>query len=400
MRLFNFLFCLFGICLNGNTISKPIPQELNFYFSAHQDDWQLFMGTNAYNDVSNININSREISNTKTIFVYLTAGNLTANPNNELWGYNPCSSGNSIAYWKVREKGAVNSIIMLCNTINNGALRPIPTLQTINLSGTPGNLHTVRYMDYKNTRSYFLRISDYNNFYQGSQNILTVDNSTTYKGWCDLVATLKSLVTYEVQQNGNLTPWINIPDYNVTNNPDDHGSHINTSKAVIDATNSFCYPVALYVDYHTQNLSVNLNHLDIQKEAYLVGSYCFGLLEHFMGNECGEGIFEKWNARSYYRTSTTCLIPSFFCTSNSLQPNFEDFNVKNELPIDIKHSDVKDKYPNKVSILNIQGQLEKEITWHFHYKAELNSLPNGVYIIILYNKDGEIISKEKVVNVR
>jgi len=41
-----------------------------FYFSAHEDDWQLFMNPNAYHDVQR--------ASTKVVFVYLTAGDAGA----------------------------------------------------------------------------------------------------------------------------------------------------------------------------------------------------------------------------------------------------------------------------------------------------------------------------------
>src|SRR5512144_1026118 len=41
-----------------------------FYFAAHEDDWQLFMNPNAYQDVQR--------TSTKVVFVYLTAGDAGA----------------------------------------------------------------------------------------------------------------------------------------------------------------------------------------------------------------------------------------------------------------------------------------------------------------------------------
>jgi hypothetical protein len=41
-------------------------QRVSFYFSAHQDDWQLFMNPSAFRDVLE--------GNTKCVFIHMTAG--------------------------------------------------------------------------------------------------------------------------------------------------------------------------------------------------------------------------------------------------------------------------------------------------------------------------------------
>jgi len=41
-------------------------QRVSFYFSAHQDDWRLFMNPSAFKDVLD--------DNTKCVFIHMTAG--------------------------------------------------------------------------------------------------------------------------------------------------------------------------------------------------------------------------------------------------------------------------------------------------------------------------------------
>ncbi|MBK8848309.1 MAG: PIG-L family deacetylase [Bacteroidetes bacterium] len=64
--------------------------KCSFYFSAHPDDWQLFIGTNAYNDMQE--------SNTKVVFIYVTAGDAGL-----LTGKVPPAT---VPYYVARERGA------------------------------------------------------------------------------------------------------------------------------------------------------------------------------------------------------------------------------------------------------------------------------------------------------
>src|SRR4051794_15523051 len=63
--------------------------KASFYFSAHQDDWQLFMNPSAFEDVSAVR--------TKTIFVYLTAGDA---------GLGIGARGRKHPFYLARENGA------------------------------------------------------------------------------------------------------------------------------------------------------------------------------------------------------------------------------------------------------------------------------------------------------
>src|SRR5687768_5615926 len=63
----NIVLFLFVLPFNQVTWAQD---TVAFYFSAHEDDWQLFMNPNAYNDVHK--------SSTKVVFVYMTAGDAGA----------------------------------------------------------------------------------------------------------------------------------------------------------------------------------------------------------------------------------------------------------------------------------------------------------------------------------
>src|SRR5436190_22007358 len=75
-------------------------QEVSYYLAAHQDDWQLFMGTNAKADASYA----------KVVFITLTAGD-AGDGNN---------GGGIIPYFQARENGAIKSVQFIANLGHDG----------------------------------------------------------------------------------------------------------------------------------------------------------------------------------------------------------------------------------------------------------------------------------------
>src|SRR5687767_13949602 len=109
-----------------------------FYFSAHQDDWQLFMNPNAYHDAHR--------NSTKVIFVYLTAGDAGAGLGN---------AGRSQPYYLARENGAKLSAKFLAD-----AAKDIPVIPLASVASFSG--HPLIKWVYGHTISYFLRLPDGN----------------------------------------------------------------------------------------------------------------------------------------------------------------------------------------------------------------------------------------------
>ena len=63
----------------GPVSVQDAPQRVAFYFSAHQDDWQLFMNPSAFRDV---------LDGAKCVFIHMTAGDAGL------------GIGNSVLTWK------------------------------------------------------------------------------------------------------------------------------------------------------------------------------------------------------------------------------------------------------------------------------------------------------------
>src|SRR5438105_14248227 len=102
---------------------------VSFYIVAHQDDWQLFMTPDAYDDLI--------APSTKTVFIYTTAGD----------------AGKDSVYWLAREKGALRSVQYALDTHKSPPKEP-----TCSQKSNAG--HQIQYCEYKNSGSYFLRLPD------------------------------------------------------------------------------------------------------------------------------------------------------------------------------------------------------------------------------------------------
>lgn len=222
--------------------------KVSFYFAAHEDDWQLFMNPAAFEDVSG--------AAGKTVFVHVTAGDD---------GLGAGSGGRKHPYYLARENGALAAIRFMTDADSTPAN---------DLDGSMiFNGHTIFRVAYPRSISYFLRLPDGNisgagfpgtgfqslkRFAAGEINTLSaVDNSTSYHGWTDLVATVREIIRHERGQAPLMQ--LNVADLNPTINPDDHSDHLLTAKAALDAaSNMNCVRRVYYVDYASAKLPPNL----------------------------------------------------------------------------------------------------------------------------------------------
>ena len=247
-------------CLAGGLmVTAPVlaqdakrPDKVSFYFAAHEDDWQLFMNPSAFEDVIG--------GATKTVFVHLTAGDA---------GLGIGLGGRKHPFYLARENGAEAAIRFMANTHSAPAERLAAPMSF--------NGHSIYRVSYRNTVGYFLRVPDghwtgdgyYDTGFEslkrlasGENDVLrAVDGSATYRGWNDLVATLRGIITYERGQAALIQ--INVAETNTRINPKDHSDHLMTAKAALDAVkDSSCVRRVYYVDYASSRLPQNL---DVQK---------------------------------------------------------------------------------------------------------------------------------------
>ena len=263
-----------------------------FYVAAHQDDWQLFMQPNAFNDAQS--------SSVKVVFIYLTAGDAGCAAG--------CIQNDGLTpYYLARENGAMRAARFV-GTRPDGA--PAVALQsTLMING-----HWMIRRRYNNTISWFLRLPDGNGggggfagtgnaslrkLYTGEiASISDVTGLTTYFGWADLVATLERIVTFEAAGSTNV--WVNVQDPDTLVNTGDHSDHTYTGTAMLEAmTTRPCVNHAKFLDYVTSSRPVNQSATQIGHEAATWGATVSGLIESG-ARSTYDGAHNAWLGRNYY----------------------------------------------------------------------------------------------------
>lgn len=272
--------------------------DVSYYVIAHQDDWQLFMGTNVANDI---------LSGEKVVIIHITAGDVDSSNapfGVDLCTFNPYQFANrTVPYYATREQGAINSVHLITeNSAFGNVFDPYPDDHIVEVLH-----HPMRRYEYRNTVTYFMRVEDREENEMAdnhSLSALNIDSTTNYKNWCDLISTLGEIIlTERVNEN---TGWLNIPDIDPTLNPNDHVSHINAGLAALYAVHEYIhevYPVALFVDYDTQNRPANLGVFDAANEAGMAAAYSimnnlYRLGSLWIGDD---NLFQLWTTRNYYR---------------------------------------------------------------------------------------------------
>jgi hypothetical protein len=259
--------------------------NVTFYITAHQDDWQLFMSPQAYHDIIN--------PNNKVIFIYTTAGD----------------AGKGTTWWQARRAGALSSIQFAKRQKIEYIL---PTPIKINSHHIP--CHIIG-----NTKSYFLSLPDGNHKGEGfpitnqqslaklktaaidSINAL-VDASnyqTQYNSWTDVVNTIKQIIETESATS---------PEDSTVNfiNPRtaQHSDHIYTGFSIEEALSNSNYRQTKFYDYAIMDMEPNVFGDDL---AYKTGMFLFYNQTAF---EMPNGIdklkskYIKWLSRQYQSSNT------------------------------------------------------------------------------------------------
>jgi hypothetical protein len=237
-----------AVACGGPALAAGKPDKVSFYFAAHEDDWQLFMNPSAFQDVLD--------GASKTVFVHVTAGDA---------GLGTGQGNRKQPYYLARENGAREAIRFMADTDHEPSVR--------NESRVTLNTHRVFRIAYRNTVSYFLRVPDGNikgegfedtgfqsllRLHKGAMTTMTaVDGSTVYRGWDDLVRTVRAIV--DAERGGASLVQINVAETDQSINPDDHADHLMTAQAALDAVKDMsCVRRVSYVDYASAKLPENL----------------------------------------------------------------------------------------------------------------------------------------------
>lgn len=313
---------------------------VSFYIVAHHDDWQIFMGQQAWYDVRSYNPYISTANGAKVIFIYVSDGSYHSkeNPctpnivNGETGDFlcNGTPARPPFSYCRVREMGAMSSVHLMATQDGVLGAPTIPYPATLPSAPLLFNGHSIMRNKYKNTVSYFLRLSTYTLSYwfpndipcgpdQGQPGYINNGNNglvMEYTNYWDLVHTIKAIYHYETNLAGDLapgsTPWINIQDPNPTHNPGDNAEHTAAAIAAYDADMQFSIsiggppmPVNLWKCYCVSGFPQNLGSPDVQYKSALFSPYVMTLLR--------EKSYHEWDPwihcmnRSYNRLTTTYL---------------------------------------------------------------------------------------------
>jgi hypothetical protein len=245
-----------------------------FYVVAHQDDWQLFRGQQAWIDIE---------TGAQIVFVYLTAGD----------------AGRTNGWWEAREVGALES----CRLVTGAAplLRRVLTF----------NNHPIAICDCSNTTSYFMRLPDgsLNQIRNSNVQVSAIDESTTYSGWDDVCTTLGTILDFERSNAGQNNPWVNAPDFDTTYNPSppDNSDHVATGNAVKLVTEG-SYSRVWWVGYDVQSRVSNLTPFETDRKRKLQLAYTDAILRETTAAGTpvddwadSKDIYESWLDKNYVR---------------------------------------------------------------------------------------------------
>ncbi|RAK64639.1 T9SS type A sorting domain-containing protein [Hymenobacter edaphi] len=261
-------FCFYGLLcalLTGKAQAQstpPPPPSASVFITAHQDDWQLFMGSRAYDNVQR---------HRKVVFIIITAGQ----------GDQPAD-----AFWKAREQGCLNSARTACDP-NAGKLPP-PVFSKVTIRG-----HGLTVSYYRNTVVYFLRVPDGGGRGQGFSfcNFQTLtklregqggplkalDGSTQYNSWSDLTGTVRDIIRREIRPSWTL--WVHSPNPDARANPNDHADHVSAGLIAGTATQGMDCRRLLYCGYDIRNRAANLNEAQKAKQTAMFAAYCQAMTE-------------------------------------------------------------------------------------------------------------------------
>jgi hypothetical protein len=252
--------------------------HLCYYVVAHQDDWQLFFGQQAYSDLAE--------PDSRVVFIYTTAGD----------------AGGPDAYWQAREKGAVAA-----QTLPSGCSPP-KDFNTVLI-----NKHPIATCEGGSFVSYHMRLPDGNVNGHGFEStgnvsleklqigclprITAVDTSTSYHSWDDFCATLGAIIERERASSGTANPWVNAADWSWRCSPRDHSDHKATANAL---RNVFCqrgniFNRLWFVTYSTDARDANLSGEALEHKQAIWLAYAHAV---------GEPIWWEWNswgAKNYIR---------------------------------------------------------------------------------------------------
>jgi hypothetical protein len=217
------------------------------------------------------------------------------------------SGGRKHPFYLARENGAESAIRFMADADS------VPAEQAA--SHMSFNGHAIFRVAYRNTVSYFLRVPDGDALGTGYRDtgfqslkrladgttsaLSAIDGSTVYRGWNDLVATVRAIVQYE--RGPSPLVQINVADPDPGINPNDHSDHLMTARAALDAANGLsCVRRVYYVDYASSRLPENLDSRERDEESS-VFAVTLGGIQAFDHGTAWHHYDQSFVGRNYFR---------------------------------------------------------------------------------------------------
>jgi hypothetical protein len=256
----------------------------------------------------------------KTVFVHVTAGDA---------GLGTGAGGRQHPYFLARENGAESAIRFMTDAER--------TLVPEAASDMTFNGHGVRRTSYRSAVSYFLRLPDghpsgggyggtgwqsLRRLAEGQVGTLTaVDHSASYRGWADLVATVRAIMRFE--RDGARLTQINVADPDPRHNPGDHSDHLMTSRLALDAAADLgCVRRVYYVDYASARLPANLDAQQREIESSVFAATLAGV-QAFDHVPDWRYYYQTYVGRNYFRVEEPgglCAVSSTTVAAASYAP--------------------------------------------------------------------------------
>jgi len=262
--------------------ARGIFKEAAFYVVAHPDDWILFMGNHAWDDIRSFYEDNEhhpnpmpEYPNGKQVIIINITSGVTRilrekkQDNNCRSGYQNISEENKSKYWyawQMMESAELDALTLVANReensdqklkINDGwgetiAQLPSYSVTRVMTRGQESTTveHDIATVRFKNVVVYFLRIDAatmYKNGHVGNgidflTDYLTADHKSYYKGFKDVCNTIASIFRYETLDNPYLTrsqPRFDLNTFETDQylNPGDQAGHFFVAELAIKAQN-------------------------------------------------------------------------------------------------------------------------------------------------------------------
>jgi hypothetical protein len=177
------------------------------------------------------------------------------------------------------------------------------------------NGHAIFRVRYRNTVSYFLRVPDGNASGSGYPDtgfqslrrlaegkiatLAAVDGSAAYRGWSDLVSTMRTLIDSE--RGSAPRVQLNVAELDQRSNAADHSDHLMTAQAALDAAGGLaCARRVHYIEYASWKMPENLDpqQRDLESSVFAVTAAGVRAFDHGMNWRAYD---QSFVGRHYFR---------------------------------------------------------------------------------------------------